>query len=45
MSDADRTPGPLQGIGGIIKGIWTIFLEGFKPKVTRQVPETDGITM
>ncbi len=39
MSEADGTPGPLQGIGGIIKGIWTIFLEGFKPKVTRQVPE------
>lgn len=39
MRASQKIPGPLEGIGGVIKGMITIFLEGFKPKVTRQVPE------
>ncbi len=39
MADSEKFPGPIQGIGGILKGVWTVFLQGFKPKVTRQVPE------
>jgi len=35
----ERVPGPLTGIAGVAKGMWTIFKEGFKPKVTKQVPE------
>lgn len=39
MSQSQKIPGPLQGIPGVIKGVWTIFLQGFKPKVTIQLPE------
>jgi NADH-quinone oxidoreductase subunit I len=39
MTDSQKTPGPLEGIAGIVKGMWTIFKEGFKPKITVQVPE------
>ena len=35
----ERGPGPLTGIAGIIKGVWYMFIQGFKPKVTKQVPE------
>lgn len=39
MTQSQKVPGPLEGLPGIIKGIWTVFVEGFKPKVTKQVPE------
>jgi len=39
MTQSDKAPGPIAGIGGIVKGVWTIFMQGFKPKVTKQVPE------
>lgn len=39
MSDAEKFPGPLQGISGVIKGVWSVFKQGFRPKVTREVPE------
>ncbi|MCL4412680.1 MAG: 4Fe-4S binding protein [Candidatus Thermoplasmatota archaeon] len=39
MTQTDRIPGPIEGIAGVLKGVWTVFTNGFKPRVTRQVPE------
>ncbi|MCL5929769.1 MAG: 4Fe-4S binding protein [Candidatus Thermoplasmatota archaeon] len=39
MSDTEKIPGPASGIVGVVKGVWSVFIQGFKPKVTRQVPE------